>query len=109
MLDPELFAAVITKLKVFNYYLGENIEIDLLTRGAHHLQTIGSHTGRLVVITQFDVTNPECIASARARVEKVLAQTSTRLWAVVNNAAVLVLANFEWQTSQLIERQIQVL
>ena len=79
------------------------------TRGAHHLQTIGSHTGRLVVITQFDVTNPECIASARTRVEEVLAHTSTRLWAVVNNAAVLVLANFEWQTSQLIERQIQVL
>ena len=79
------------------------------TRGAAHLTTIGSRTGRLVVINNFDVTNPECIAAAGARVKEVLAQTNTRLWAVVNNAAVLVLANFEWQTSQLIERQIQVL
>ena len=79
------------------------------TLGAQRLQTLGSQTGRLVVISHFDVTNPECVVSAGARVAEVLTQTRTRLWAVVNNAAVLVLANFEWQTSQLIERQIKVL
>ena len=79
------------------------------TRGAQHLQTIGSHTGRLVVITHFDVTSQECILTAGTRVREVLTQTKTRLWAVVNNAAVLVLANFQWQTSQLIERQIKVI
>ena len=79
------------------------------TLGSQHLQTIGALTGRLVVITHFDVTDPECVVSAGARVAEVLSQTRTRLWAVVNNAAVLVLANFEWQTSHLIERQIKVL
>ena len=79
------------------------------TQGAHHLQTIGSQTGRLVVITDFDVTNPECVVSAGVQVAEVLTRTSSRLWAVVNNAAVLVFANFEWQTSHLIERQIQVM
>ena len=79
------------------------------SQGADHLHTIGSHTGRLVVISHFDVTNPECVVSAGAEVAEVLTRTSTRLWAVVNNAAVLVFANFEWQTSHLIERQIQVM
>ena len=79
------------------------------TRGASILQTLGAQTGRLVVITHFDVTDPECVVAAGARVAEVLAETRTRLWAVVNNAAVLVLANFEWQTSQLIETQIKVL
>ena len=78
------------------------------TQGADHLQALGLTTGRLVVIRDFDVTNNECIRQARERVAEVLKRTGTVLRAVVNNAAVLVFANFEWQTSQLIETQIKV-
>ena len=79
------------------------------TQGADHLQDLGVNTGRLVVIRDFDVTNRACIRQARERVAEVLSKTGTVLRAVVNNAAVLVLANFEWQTSQLIETQIKVM
>ena len=77
-------------------------------QGADMLQAIGTSSGRLVVIRDFDVTDSACIRDARERVAEVLRETGTVLRAVVNNAAVLVLANFEWQTSQLIETQIKV-
>ena len=77
-------------------------------QGADMLQDIGTSSGRLVVIRDFDVTDPDCVRGARDKVAQVLKDTGTVLRAVVNNAAVLVLANFEWQTSDLIERQIKV-
>ena len=77
-------------------------------QGADMLQDIGTSSGRLVVIRDFDVTDPDCVRRARDKVAQVLKDTGTVLRAVVNNAAVLVLANFEWQTSDLIERQIKV-
>ena len=78
------------------------------SQGADILTHIGTRSGRLVVIRDFDVTDSACIRDARERVAEVLRETGTVLRAVVNNAAVLVLANFEWQTSQLIETQIKV-
>ena len=78
------------------------------SQGADILQHIGNKSGRLVVIRDFDVTDPACVREAREKVSVVLRETGTVLRAVVNNAAVLVLANFEWQTSQLIETQIKV-
>lgn len=77
------------------------------TQGAEELEKLAGG-GRMFVIRNFDVKSKERIVMARTQVEKVLSETKTSLWAVVNNAAMLVLAKLEWQTDSLIESQLQV-
>jgi len=76
-------------------------------QGADELEKLGG-SGRMKVIRNFDICSKESIVMARKVVENVLSDTETELWAVVNNAAMLVLAKLEWQTDALIESQIQV-
>jgi len=76
-------------------------------QGAEELEKL-EDGGRMFVIRNFDVKSKERIVMARTQVEKILSETKTSLWAVVNNAAMLVLAKLEWQTGSLIESQIQV-
>jgi NAD(P)-dependent dehydrogenase (short-subunit alcohol dehydrogenase family) len=76
-------------------------------QGAEELERLGG-SGRMFVIRDFDVRSKECIVMARNKVEEIISHTTTSLWAVVNNAAVLVLAKLEWQTDSLIESQLQV-
>ena len=76
-------------------------------QGADELEKLGG-SGRMTVIRKFDIRSKESIVMARKVVENVLSDTETDLWAVVNNAAMLVLAKLEWQTDSLIETQIQV-
>jgi len=76
-------------------------------QGAEELEKLADG-GRMFVIRNFDVKSKESILMARTQVERVLLKTKTTLWAVVNNAAMLVLAKLEWQTDSLIESQIQV-
>lgn len=76
-------------------------------QGAEELERLGS-SGRVFVIRNFDVRSKESIVKARTVVEEVLLETETDLWAVVNNAAMLVLARLEWLTDSMIESQIQV-
>lgn len=77
------------------------------TQGAEELEKLGS-SARMFVIRNFDVRSKESIVMARTVVETVLSETKTDLWAVVNNAAMLVLAKLEWMTDTMIESQIQV-
>jgi len=76
-------------------------------QGAEKLEGLGD-SGRMFVIRKFDVRSKESMNKARKVVEEVLLETGTDLWAVVNNAAMLVLAKLEWMTDSLIESQIQV-
>jgi len=77
------------------------------TKGAQDLEQLGD-SQRMFVIREFDVRNKESIVLARKVVEKVLAETGADLWAVVNNAAMLVLAKLEWLIDSMVESQIEV-
>ena len=54
------------------------------------------------------MTSSECVEKLVEDVETILNNNDCVLHAVVNNAACLVLARLEWQTRNLIQRQLQV-
>ena len=62
------------------------------------------------VIRGFDVADPASVERARTRVDAILEEEGLPgLYCVVNNAAVLVFGEAEWQTSAQIAMQMQVL
>jgi len=77
------------------------------TQGAQELEKLTS-TKRMFVIRNFDVCDKRCIQSAKVLIESLLNETSASLWAVVNNAAMLVLGKLEWLTDSMIESHVQV-
>ena len=76
--------------------------------GADSLERLAGESGRLFVTRQLDVADLTSLTRARATVEQALAATNSQLWAVVNNAAVLVLAKLEWQLDSMMEDQLRV-
>ena len=65
--------------------------------GARALAEVGCR-----VLEDFDVTDPRSGERATREAEGL------ELWAVVNNAAVLVFAEAEWQTQSMVETQLKV-
>lgn len=72
-------------------------------RGAKTLAEMGAH-----VLEHFDVTDQAKIEAARSSVDAILAARDASLVALVNNAAVLVFAETEWQTARQIQLQMDV-
>ena len=56
----------------------------------------------------WDIQAPGASETARKEVEEVLERSGTKLWTVVNNAALLVMAKVEWQTERIIQSQLDV-
>lgn len=101
------------------------------SEGAQHLRSsLFSNTGRMRV-TQLDVTQNQSIQQCSSYVEQVLKETgqpgetdkikkkkkntdqfneplASGLWALINNSGVCVTGEFEWLTSEQIDRQISV-
>ena len=61
-----------------------------------------------ILVTQLDVTRPEDVERAKENVLQHLQQTNTELWAVVNNAGVLIYGHFDWQLEHQVMSQLQV-
>jgi len=67
-----------------------------------------ANTNTMFVIKHFDVTDSVSVEKTRVRVEQILGETNSKLWAVINNAGMLVMAKLEWQTEDIIDTQINV-
>ena len=63
---------------------------------------------RMFVVKGLDVRSEKSVENLRRKVEKIVAKTRSELWAVVNNAATLVLAEAEWQTEAMMTNQVEV-
>ncbi|XP_065169213.1 retinol dehydrogenase 7 [Atheta coriaria] len=77
--------------------------LDMKSDGAKKLRSAG--------VRSFDlnVTSVESVSNAVKYVSKVIEENSgNELWAVINNAGVMVFAEFEWQTDKLMSDQITV-
>ena len=61
-----------------------------------------------MLIIQMDVTNQEQIKSAFHKITAYLSTTSTVLWALVNNAGILVYGQADWQTESQVSSQMDV-
>ena len=61
-----------------------------------------------ILVIQLDVTRPEDVERAKENVLQHLQQTNTELWAVVNNAGVLIYGHFDWQLEHQVMSQLQV-
>ena len=57
---------------------------------------------------ELDVTSDDSVAAALDSVKDILYETSSELWCVVNNAAVLSFGEAEWQPTQMLEHQFAV-
>jgi 3-hydroxybutyrate dehydrogenase len=74
--------------------------------GAQELSRLSD--GKVHVITDVDVTSDASLRRALLRTEQVLAARDAKLWCVVNNAAVLVFGEAEWQPRSLVAHQLEV-
>jgi 3-hydroxybutyrate dehydrogenase len=61
-----------------------------------------------IVVVPMDVTNPIDIKNALQIVKDHLQETKTILWALINNAGVLIYGHFDWQLDYQAELQVQV-
>ncbi len=61
-----------------------------------------------ILIAQMDVTKPPDIENVLKIVRDHLQQTETCLWALINNAGVLVYGHFDWQLEGQVLMQVQV-
>ncbi|KAL6434006.1 hypothetical protein ACFW04_005867 [Cataglyphis niger] len=61
-----------------------------------------------IIIHQLDITNAESVRGFGERVKQLLEEQQLVLRALVNNAGVMVFGEFEWQTQDLVENQINV-
>lgn len=61
-----------------------------------------------VEIVALDVTKDDSIADALIKTQTILEEKDLELWSVVNNAAVLVFAEAEWQTRDMVRHQFDV-
>lgn len=61
-----------------------------------------------VSILHMDVTKPDSVSNALEHVNGYLAKTRTKLWALVNNAGLLVYGHFDWQLESQIKAQLEV-
>lgn len=61
-----------------------------------------------IVVLPMDVTKPADIQNALKVVKDHLEKTKTILWALINNAGVLVYGHFDWQLDYQAESQVQV-
>ncbi|XP_046649082.1 D-beta-hydroxybutyrate dehydrogenase, mitochondrial-like [Daphnia pulicaria] len=61
-----------------------------------------------IVVVPMDVTNPADIQNTLKVVKDHLEKTKTILWALINNAGVLVYGHFDWQLDYQAESQVQV-
>ena len=61
-----------------------------------------------IIIAQMDVTKPSDIENVLHIVKDHLEQTHTCLWALINNAGVLVYGHFDWQLESQVLMQVQV-
>ena len=91
---------------------------------ALHAKTLGFHViatclnessdgakflmGKGILAIQMDVTEIDDIGSVKNSVEKYLNENHLCLWAVINNAGVLIFGHFEWQVGSQILQQINV-
>jgi NAD(P)-dependent dehydrogenase (short-subunit alcohol dehydrogenase family) len=74
--------------------------------GAQSLKDLSN--GEIHVITNFDVRLDESLRSAVQQSKQVLAKQGAQLWCVVNNAAVLVFGEAEWQSRAMVQHQLEV-
>ncbi|KAJ8728186.1 hypothetical protein PYW08_016571 [Mythimna loreyi] len=73
------------------------------TQAAEGLRELSAHPCLL------DVTNPESIASFRDYVKSLLKENPNyKLHAIVNNAGVMTIGDYEWQTPAMIESAISI-
>lgn len=61
-----------------------------------------------ILILQMDVTKPIDVENTLQTVKKYLNQTQSSLWALINNAGVLVYGHFDWQLSEQALLQVNV-
>ena len=61
-----------------------------------------------ILVIRLDVTRPQDVAQAKEKVLQHIEETNTLLWALINNAGVLVYGHFDWQLEQQVMSQIQV-
>lgn len=78
--------------------------------GADALEQLNDNDdNRIVVVRNWDVTAQGAAEVAKTEAVKTLERHgSVRLWAVVNCAALLVLAKMQWQTEEMVKRQLEV-
>lgn len=76
--------------------------------GARRLRVAAGRSGRLTVIP-LDVTKQKSVNAFVQEVTRLLeTNPSLRLLALVNNAGVMVFGEFDWQTEEQVERQVEV-
>ncbi|XP_057379581.1 D-beta-hydroxybutyrate dehydrogenase, mitochondrial-like [Daphnia carinata] len=78
--------------------------LDLKGYGANFMQQNYPN----IFVVQMDVTKPTDIENVLQIVKDNLQNTETTLWALINNAGVLVYGHFDWQLDYQIESQVQV-
>jgi 3-hydroxybutyrate dehydrogenase len=64
--------------------------------------------GKDILAIQMDVTENDDIRSVKDSVEKYLNENHLCLWAIINNAGVLIYGHFEWQVESQVLQQINV-
>lgn len=72
--------------------------------GAQQLKT----SSPSILIVQMDVTKPESVNEAFDHVKEHLTNTRSKLWALINNAGILVYGHFDWQLESQMEAQLRV-
>uniref|UniRef100_A0A1B6DNT4 Uncharacterized protein n=1 Tax=Clastoptera arizonana TaxID=38151 RepID=A0A1B6DNT4_9HEMI len=72
-----------------------------------HLNQLGSRTERLHVV-KVDISDKQSILKGVEKVEQLLKNEDLKLHCLINNAGVMVFAESEWQTENLIRDQIQI-
>ena len=79
--------------------------LDMASEGAQRLRVEASTRLKLV---RMDVTKEDQVKKAVEFIEGNLPLGCEGLWAVINNAGVCVCGEFDWQTEEQIERQVEV-
>ena len=94
-------------LAIFGHKLGFHLIAACLDNSGEGATLMKEKYPEILVI-QMNVTSPEDIKKARELVTAYLLQTKSQLWAVINNAGVLIYGQFDWQTESQLLNQIQV-
>jgi len=79
--------------------------------GADVLQQLNDDNkdGRMFVVRNWDITSKGAAEVAQREAVRAIEKSgSVRLWAVVNCAALLVMAKMQWQTDEMVRRQLEV-
>merc|ERR1719341_2914353 len=79
--------------------------------GADVLQQLNNDNkdGRMFVVRNWDITSKGAAEVAQREAVRAIEKSgSVRLWAVVNCAALLVMAKMQWQTDEMVRRQLEV-